>query len=240
MCNKKTIKDSNLIIGENVPNWTKKQAPSQTKMEGQYCYIEILDVEKHTEDLFNAFAKDITNQDWTYLPYGPFASQKEFTEWLRNECTGKDPLFYTIVDKTNNNAVGMASYLRINPSYGVIEVGHIHYSKSIQKKPIGTEVMYLMMKHVFDVLKYRRYEWKCNALNIRSCNAARRLGFKFEGIFKQHMISKGHNRDTAWFAILDKDWLRIKINFEKWLEKNNFNKDSSQKISLTSLMQTPS
>ena len=236
MYNKEFINNTKLLIGEHVPNWTKKPFPSRAKMKGQYCCVEILDVEKHAEDLFNAYSGDMNNQDWTYLPYGPFGNQKAFTEWLSKECISNDPLFHTIIDKSNNKVVGMASYLRINPNDGVIEVGHIHYSKFMQKKPIGTEVMYLMMKRVFDELKYRRYEWKCNALNLRSCVAARRLGFKFEGIFKQHMISKNRNRDTAWFAIIDKDWPRIKKNFIKWLDKNNFNEDGSQKVSLSSLM----
>ena len=239
--NKKNF-TNNLVqpTGETIPNWTSRQFPPHTKMEGQYCSIDILDIEEHAENLFNAFTKDINNNDWTYLPYGPFETQKEFEEWLQKECTGNDPLFHTIIDRNNNKPVGMASYLRINTNSGVIEVGHIHYSTLIQKKPIGTEVMYLMMKRIFDELKYRRYEWKCNALNIRSCNAARRLGFKFEGTFKQHMISKSRNRDSAWFAIIDKDWPRVKANFEKWLDKNNFNEDGSQKISLSSLMQSSS
>ena len=235
--NKKNF-TNNLVqpTGETIPNWTSRQFPPHTKMEGQYCSIDILDIEEHAENLFNAFTKDINNNDWIYLPYGPFETQKEFEEWLQKECTGNDPLFHTIIDRNNNKPVGMASYLRINPNDGVIEVGHIHYSTLMKKKIIGTEVMYLMMKRVFDELEYRRYEWKCNALNTRSCDAAHRLGFKFEGIFKQHMISKGHNRDTAWFAILDKDWPQVKTNFEKWLDKNNFNEDGIQKVSLSSLM----
>ena len=225
-------------IGEIVSNWTSRKNPPHTRMEGQYCFIDILDVDIHGEDLFQSFREDINNQDWTYLPYGPFESEKEFAVWLKNECTGNDPLFHSIIDKNNKKSVGMASYLRINSKDGVIEVGHIHYSPLMQKKPIGTEAMYLMMKRVFDELKYRRYEWKCNALNTKSCDAARRLGFKFEGIFKQHMITKRHNRDTAWFSILDKDWLSLKSKFEKWLDRNNFNKDGSQKVSLNSLMKT--
>ncbi len=236
MNNESYTNKSGQPIGELISSWTNRQFPPHTTMEGQYCTINILDVVKHGEDLFNAFTKDINNQDWTYLPYGPFATKKEFFDWLQNECTSDDPFFHTIIDRSNNRSIGMASYLRINNKDGVIEVGHIHYSPVMQKKPIGTEVMYLMMKRVFDELKYRRYEWKCNALNLRSCQAARRFGFKFEGIFKQHMISKNRNRDTAWFAIIDKDWPRIKENFNKWLDKNNFNEDGSQKVSLSSLM----
>ena len=236
MNNKNFTSDLVQPIGESIPNWTSRKFPPHIRMEGRYCFINILDVAKHGEDLFSAFAKDIKNQDWTYLPYGPFETQKQFIDWLQNECTGNDPLFHAIIDRNNNKPIGMVSYLRINNKDGVIEVGHIHYSILMQKKTIGTEVMYLMMKRVFDELKYRRYEWKCNALNIRSCESALRLGFKFEGISKQHVISKNRNRDTSWFAIIDKDWPRVKENFKKWLDKNNFNEDGIQKVSLSSLM----
>ena len=141
-----------------------------------------------------------------------------------------------MIDKNNNVAVGLSSYLRINPIEGVIEVGHIHYSPLIQKKRIGTEAMYLMMKRVFDELGYRRYEWKCDSLNKASCKAAKRIGFNFEGILKQATIYKGRNRNTAWFAIIDKDWPKVKSSFENWLDDNNFNKDGSQKVSLKTLM----
>ena len=223
-------------IGEPIENWKTCEVPPKTKMEGRYCVIEILDIEKHAEDLFNSFAKDIKNYDWTYLHYGEFKTLIKFKEWLDKDCLHNDPLFHTIIDKNQNIAVGMASYLRIHKKIGTIEVGHIHYSFSMQKKPIGAEAMYLMMKRVFEELGYRRYEWKCDSLNERSCKAAKRFGFTFEGIFRQHNIVKGHNRDTAWFSIIDKDWDRIKENYETWLDKTNFNREGKQKKSLTSLM----
>ena len=223
-------------IGEPVENWKICPAPPKTKMEGKYCVIEILNIEKHAEDLFNSFAKDTNNYDWTYLHYGYFKSLTEFKDWLDKDCLDNDPLFYSIIDKNQNIAVGMASYLRIQEKVGNIEVGHIHYSFPMQKKPIGTEAMYLMMKRVFDELGYRRYEWKCDSLNERSCKAAKRFGFTFEGVFRQHNIVKGHNRDTAWFSIIDKDWQRIKKNYETWLYMTNFNKEGKQNKSLTSLM----
>ncbi len=223
-------------IGKPVENWKICLKPPKTKMEGKYCIIEILNIEKHAEDLFNSFAKDTKNIDWTYLHYGGFKSLGEFKEWLDKDCLDNDPLFHTIIDKKQNIAVGMASYLRIHEKIGNIEVGHIHYSFSMQKKPIGTEVMYLMMRRVFDELGYRRYEWKCDSLNKRSCKAAKRFGFTFEGVFRQHNIVKGHNRDTAWFSIIDKDWDRIKKNYETWLDNTNFNKEGKQKRSLTCLM----
>ena len=224
------------LIGKPVNDWKICKFPPKLKMEGKYCVIEILNIKKHAEDLFNSFAKDIKNYDWTYLHYGGFKTLIEFKEWLDKDCLNNDPLFHTIIDKNQNIAVGMASYLRIHEKIGNIEVGHIHYSFSMQKKPIGTEAMYLMMKRVFDELGYRRYEWKCDSLNERSCKAAKRFGFTFEGIFKQHNIVKGHNRDTAWFSIIDKDWDRIKKNYEIWLDKTNFNREGKQNKSLTSLM----
>ena len=228
-----TYYNQKLAIGKSVPNWTKRHLPYHTIMNGKYCYLEKLDIEKHAETLFNAYNN---NQDWKYLSYGPFKTKSEFIDWLQKECISDDPLFHTIINKNNNMPLGMASYLRINPKDGVIEIGHIHYSPLMQQKLIGTEAMYLMMKRVFDELHYRRYEWKCDSLNKKSCNAALRFGFKFEGIFKQHMIYKGRNRDTAWFAIINKDWLQVKKNYEKWLDEKNFNDDGSQKTSLRSLM----
>ena len=162
----------------------------------------------------------------------------KFKEWLQTECLHDDPLFHVIIDKSQNIAVGMASYMRIQQKIGNIEVGHIHFSPAMQQKTIGTEVMYLMMKRVFDELGYRRYEWKCDSLNERSCQSAKRLGFTFEGIFRQHNIVKGHNRDTAWFSIINKEWNSVKNNYLTWLDKKNFNGAGYQIESLTNLMQS--
>ena len=225
-------------IGESVKNRKICMPPPKTKMEGRFCILEILNIEKHAEDLFNSFSKDTKDYDWTYLSYGGFKSSLEFKKWLYKDCTHNDPLFHTIIDKKQNVAVGMVSYLRIQHEIGNIEVGHIHFSPLMQQKVIGTEVMYLMMKRVFDELGYRRYEWKCDSLNERSCRAAKRFGFTFEGIFRQHNIVKGHNRDTAWFSIIDKEWNGIKKKYEKWLDKTNFDGKGKQKISLASLMQS--
>jgi RimJ/RimL family protein N-acetyltransferase len=236
MNQKNLTNDLGQSIGEPVENWKFCVSPPKTAMEGRYCIIEILDIQKHAEDLFSSFAKDVKDYDWTYLHYGGFQTLIEFKEWLNKDCLLNDPLFHTIIDKNHNIAVGMASYLRIQEKIGSIEVGHIHYSFSMQKKIIGTEAMYLMMKRVFDELGYRRYEWKCDLLNERSCKAAKRFGFTFEGIFRQHNIVKGRNRDTAWFSIIDKDWQRIKKNYEIWLNDANFDEQGKQKTSLTSLM----
>ncbi|MCP3687758.1 MAG: GNAT family N-acetyltransferase, partial [Gammaproteobacteria bacterium] len=174
---------------------------------------------------------------WTYLPYGPFDSFEAFDSWSRADCQGDDPLFHAVIDLSTGRAVGLASYLRITPAAGVIEVGHIHFSPLLQRTRLATECMYLMMKRVFDELGYRRYEWKCDALNAPSCRAALRLGFVYEGIFRQATMYKNRNRDTAWYAVIDKDWPRIKNAFKQWLDDGNFDRQGRQKQSLSEFMQ---
>jgi RimJ/RimL family protein N-acetyltransferase len=145
---------------------------------------------------------------------------------------GNDPLFYVVINQSNNELVGMASYLRITPLVGTIEVGHIHFSPKMQRTPMATEAMYLMMARVFDELGYRRYEWKCDALNTPSKSAAERFGFQFEGLWRQATMYKGRNRDTTWYAVIDKDWPQIKAAYQAWLDLSNFDKDGAQKSSL--------
>jgi len=221
-----------LPIGFEVPGWTARPRPPRTPMEGRYCRIEPIDPEKHAADLFAANSKDLDGRNWTYLAYGPFADLASYRDWMVSACLGDDPLFHTVIDGKTGKAVGVASYLRIDPPVGVIEVGHINYSPLIQRTPAATEAMFLMMRRVFDELGYRRYEWKCDALNAPSRKAALRLGFKFEGIFRQATIYKGRNRDTAWYAILDKEWPQIKHAFERWLDPSNFDAQGRQRAVL--------
>ena len=225
--------DSDLDLGFTVDGWSPPPFPERAPMEGQYCALTPLDPKAHAEGLFNAFAKDAENIDWTYLPYGPFESLPALQAWLEEIARQSDPLFYTLMDR-QGKAVGVASYLRISPANGSIEVGHIHYSPQLQKTPAATEAMYLMMKHAF-VLGYRRYEWKCDALNQRSRRAALRLGLSFEGIFRQATVYKGRNRDTAWYATIDLEWPKLKTAFETWLDPANFDASGKQKISLSDL-----
>lgn len=196
-------------------------------MQGRYCSVVPLDVEAHAAELFRAFARGADGRNWTYLPYGPFDTESGFLEWLREIGPKDDPLFHTILD-AEGVPVGLASYLRIDPASGVIEVGHIHFSPLLQRRPEATEAMFLMMRRVFDELGYRRYEWKCDALNAPSCRAAERLGFTFEGVFRQATHYKGRNRDTAWYAIIDKDWPRIREAFADWLKPDNFDAEGRQ------------
>jgi RimJ/RimL family protein N-acetyltransferase len=203
-------------------------------MEGRYCRLERLVPARHATDLLAAMALDRDGRNWTYLTVGPFESAAAYREWLEKMAAGSDPMFHAIVDAGTGKAVGVASYLRIDTPNGVIEVGHLNYSPLLQRKPAATEAMYLMMKRVFE-LGYRRYEWKCNALNAPSRAAAQRLGFSYEGTFRQAAVHKGHNRDTAWFSIIDQEWPALNAAFERWLAPENFGADGRQRVSLSSL-----
>ncbi len=166
------------------------------------------------------------------MPTGPFGSAADYNRWIAEASTSKDPLFFAIIDRSNETPVGVASYLRIQPQNGVVEVGYITFAPALQRTRMATEAMYLMMKRALGDLGYRRYEWKCDALNAPSRRAAVRLGFQCDGVFKQAMVYKGRNRDTAWFSILDRDWPRIQRGFEAWLDPSNFDDNGSQKTAL--------
>jgi len=224
-------------IGFPLPNWTPRPRPPRTPLEGRYCRVEPLDPARHAAELFRANATDREGRNWTYLAYGPFADLAGYSAWMRKTCLGEDPFFHAIIDGKSGEAVGVASYLRIDPPAGVIEVGHINYSPLLQRKPAATEAMFLLMRRVFDELGYRRYEWKCDSLNAPSRAAAGRLGFAYEGLFRHNVVTKGRNRDTTWFSILDTEWPALKAAFERWLAPANFSPDGSQRESLSALTQ---
>jgi RimJ/RimL family protein N-acetyltransferase len=221
-------------LGFPVTDWKPPAFPSRALMEGRFCRLEPLDVERHAESLYSAYQLDAEEALWTYLPYGPFESFDSYRAWLSEMSRGSDPLPFTIVDKSTNRPVGMATYLRIDPRAGSIEVGHLCFSPLLQRKPAATEAMYLMMQNVFN-LGYRRYEWKCNALNAPSRAAAQRLGFSFEGVFRQALVVKGRNRDTAWYSIIDREWSALRTAFTKWLDPANFDAHGRQRESLSAL-----
>ncbi len=221
-------------IGPDVPAWTERPQPPRTPIEGRIVRIEPIDVERHAADLYAANTSD-DGRMWTYMAYGPFDSLDAYKTWMRVTCLGDDPLFHTIVDKATGKAVGVASLLRIDPKNGVIETGHIAYAPVLQKTMAATEAMFLLMRRVFDELGYRRYEWKCDALNAPSQRAAARLGFTYEGIFRQAVMYKGRNRDTAWFAVIDKEWPALKAAYEAWLDPANFDAAGQQRQSLGAL-----
>jgi RimJ/RimL family protein N-acetyltransferase len=200
-------------------------------MEGRYCRLEPADPGRHAADLYEANVLDAEGRMWTYLPYGPFASLAAYRAWMEASCAAEDPLFFAIVGLPSGKASGLASYLRIDPASGSIEVGHLAYSPRLQRTPAATEAMFLMMQWAFGA-GYRRYEWKCNALNAPSRKAALRLGFSYEGVFRQAGIVKGRNRDTAWFSIIDRDWPAIKAAFETWLDPANFDSSGRERKKL--------
>ena len=202
-------------------------------LEGELVRLEPVDVARHAGQLFAA--QSSAPEIWEYLPYGPFESETAFRVWLTERSATSDPLFYAIIERKSGRALGMASFLRIEQDHGVIEVGHIWYSPALQRTRLATDAMYVMARHVFDDLGYRRYEWKCNALNEPSRRAAVRLGFTFEGVFRQHMVIKGENRDTAWYSMLEGEWPAAKAAFEAWLRPENFNGEGRQLRSLAEL-----
>ena len=223
-------------IGFPVNGWTPRPRPPRTVMQGRYCRVEPVVPDRHAEDLHAANLSDSENRIWTYLAYGPFATPGDYRAWMEQTCLGEDPLFHAVVDNETGKAAGVASYLRIDPDHGVIEVGHINFAPPLQRTRAATEAMFLMMSRVFDELGYRRYEWKCDALNAPSRRAAARLGMTFEGIFRQATLYKGRNRDTAWFSILDREWPQTKAAFEAWLADDNFPDEGVQKTALGDLM----
>lgn len=193
--------------------------PPRQAHEGHHVRLTPLRADEEAAELYQAGHETAEAREiWRHLPYGPFASESEFREWLCALQDGADPLFFTVTQRQTRRRVGMISIMRITPAHGVAELGHIWYGLAAQRTPVNTESVFLLLRHLFDDLGYRRVEWKCNAENARSRAAALRLGFQFEGLFRQHMVVKGRNRDTAWFAMLDTDWPARKANFERWLE----------------------
>ena len=219
-------------IGLALEGWAAPPRPPRRQLQGRYCHVEPLDPARHTEDLYEATAADVEGRIWTYLSSGPFASRAEFRKWGESAATSEDTLFYAIVDEAAGRAAGVASYLRVAPAVGSIEVGNICYPPRLQRTTAATEAMVLLMRNVFE-LGYRRYEWKCDRLNAPSIAAAERLGFTFEGVFRQATIYRGRNRDTAWFAIVDRDWEALKARYERWLDPGNFDAAGTQRESLS-------
>jgi RimJ/RimL family protein N-acetyltransferase len=219
-------------IGFPVEGWSARPFPPRTPMVGRWCRVEPLDVARHAAELHEANLDDPEGRNWTYLSSEPFRDLDPYRAWLAKMSAGDDPLFHAIVDAQSGKAVGIAAFLRIDPANGVIEVGHINYSPRLQRTIAATEAMALMMRRVFDELGYRRYEWKCDALNAPSRAAAARLGFTFEGVFRQAIVYKGRNRDSAWFSITDREWPAVKRAFERWLDPSNFDERGSQRSSL--------
>src|SRR5262245_37292332 len=216
-------------LGHLIPH-SPAQRPRRAILRGHYVRLEPLDPALHGGDLWNAVRQN--DELWLYLFEGPFADRIAFDGHLAQKAASDDPLFFAIVDNASRRATGYASFMRIDPAQGVIEVGSILFSPELRRTAGATESMYLMARHVFEQLGYRRYEWKCNTKNEPSRRAAVRLGFTFEGIFRQHMVVKGHNRDTAWYSMLDSEWPARKTAFERWLDPSNFDAQGQQRRAL--------
>jgi RimJ/RimL family protein N-acetyltransferase len=217
-----------------LPHWKPRPLPERRGFRGRYCTIEPLDAAKHAETLYESLCTGSGIAGFTYLPAIPPTGMDEWRSRLEKHAVSRDPLFFALFDETGR-AAGMAAYLRIAPEHGSIEIGHIHLSPPLQQTRAATEIQYLLMRHAFDDLGYRRYEWKADALNAPSRRAALRFGFRFEGIFLKAIVYKQRSRDTAWFSIIDDEWPQVRHAFESWLAPENFDAEGRQLRSLAGL-----
>ena len=220
------------IIGESVVGHTSGKLPAIDFLEGRYARIEALSVEKHAEDLLAVYGPDTPREMWTYLFQEPVADMEELVNLLNQMLARKDRFFYAILDRETGKALGTFSLMRIDQANRTIEVGAVTFSPALKQTRMGTEAHYLLARYVFEELNYRRYEWKCDALNLPSRKAAERLGFVYEGAFRQAVIYKGRTRDTDWLSMIDKDWPQVKARLEAWLKSENFDEEGHQLKSL--------
>ena len=219
-------------------DWKPVSPPPRAPLDGRYVRLEPLDAQHHGEDLWHALQGPESDPAlWDYLPYGPFADRGAFETWLAGKQATDDPLFFTVIDKATARAVGLLSFLRIAPADGCIEIGHIAFGRAMQRSPASTEAIWLLMRLAMDGLGNRRLEWKCNARNARSRRAAERLGFTQEGLFRQHAVIKGQNRDTAWFSIIDSEWVQRREALQRWLAPENFDEQGQQRRRLKDFRQ---
>jgi RimJ/RimL family protein N-acetyltransferase len=222
-------------IGAEVPNWCAREPPARTPLKGRFCRLEPL-TPAHADALFDANAREPDARGWTYLPYGPFTSRDAYRDWVGKSARQDDPLFFAVIDR-GGQPVGIVSFMRVDRANGVIEIGHLKFSPLMQRTPIATEAIFLMLARIFDELRYRRCEWKCDSLNEPSRAAAQRFGFTFEGIFRQAIVYKGRSRDTAWYSIVDFEWPAIRAAYEQWLSSENFDGEGVQRQRLQTLIE---
>jgi len=223
-------------VGHPVPHWTPRARPPREPIAGQHCRLEPLDAARHGAELYAAFSEAPDGSDWTYTYAGPFADQASYLAYVRTAQASADPQHFAIIDLASGRALGTLAAMRIDPANGAIEVGSVAYSRRLKRTPAATEAQYLLMRRAFDQLGYRRYEWKCDSLNAASRAAALRLGFQFEGIFRQAVVYKGRNRDTAWFSIIDGEWPAVRSGLEQWLAPDNFDAQGKQRQRLGELI----
>jgi RimJ/RimL family protein N-acetyltransferase len=222
-------------MSEDLKDWLSRARPERKVLEGRYVRLEPLNPAKHGDGLFAASSVPDSTVRFAYLPEYPPDSRASFQPWLDKAEASEDPLFFTVIDKASGKIAGRQTLMRIDNAFGVIEIGNIYWGPLVSRKPAATEAQFLFAQYAFDVLGYRRYEWKCNNRNEPSKRAAERFGFKFEGIFRQHLVVKGENRDTAWFSIIDKEWPALRKAYEIWLDPANFDGEGRQKRRLEDL-----
>jgi RimJ/RimL family protein N-acetyltransferase len=222
-------------VSEDLKNWAPRPRPERKPLDGRYVRLEPLSATAHGDGLFEAAATEGEESRFRWLPDQAPESRAAFQPWLEKVEASEDPLFFTVIDKASGKIAGRQTLMRIDPTYGVIEIGNILWGSLVARKPAATEAQFLFARYVFDVLGYRRYEWKCNDRNAPSKRAAERFGFTFEGVFRQHMIVKGENRDTAWYSILDSEWPALRRSYEQWLDPSNFDAQGRQKRRLQDL-----
>lgn len=219
------------LVGDALPDWQPRPYPERIQLEGEYCRLEPLKTH-HADALFAAHQLAPDTRSWTWLPRNPETNIDEYRQWVASVENALDPIHFAVIDKRTQRPVGSVSLMRIDAANGVMEVGHVHFSPLLSRTPMSTEAQWLLMRYAFETLGYRRYEWKCNSLNEPSRKAALRLGFQFEGQFRQLLVVKGHNRDTDWFSIIDSEWPALDRAFRHWLAADNFDADGKQRKSL--------
>ncbi|MBC6501920.1 GNAT family N-acetyltransferase [Citrobacter freundii] len=223
-------------IGMSLSDWRGAPFPEAQQITGRYCQLERINAARHAKGLYEAYCEASDFRDWTYLPVGPFETFDAFFVYLKKIEEQTDPMHFAVIDLASMKPVGTVALMRIDPSNGVIEVGHISYSPLMKRTRASTEVMSLVLKYVFEDLGYRRFEWKCDALNAPSREAAERFGFSFEGIFRQAIVTRGRNRDTAWYSIIDGEYPTLRPAYDMWLDEGNFDNQGRQIKRLAELM----
>jgi RimJ/RimL family protein N-acetyltransferase len=219
-------------IGDAVPGWSARSLPPRKALEGRFCTLEPLDADRHAADLYDAYSAANDDRDWTYLANNRFTDLDSYFAYAQKSAAGADPMHFAVIDRQSARAIGTLSLMRMDPDNGVIEVGWVTYSPVLKQTTASTEAQFLFMQLVFDELGYRRYEWKCDNFNEPSKRTATRLGFRFEGIFRQAVVYKGRSRDTAWFSIIDSEWPTVKAGFQAWLLPANFDDQGRQRATL--------
>lgn len=223
-------------IGAPLPEWKGAKTPDFQLLDGKYCRLESLNIDRHSADLFEAYSTAEDGRDWTYLTAGPFPSLEEYRQYLSTVVDKSDPMHFAIIDASTAKPVGTTSFMRIQPEIGVIEIGNVTYSPKLKRTRMATEVMSLLINAAFG-LGYRRLEWKCDSLNAPSRAAAPRLGFTFEGVFRNALVTRGRTRDTAWYSIIDSEYPKIAEGYNRWLDEDNFDENGQQKQKLGQFLQ---